>query len=197
MTIIHRFTLWASLLLVALLTACAHPITLGGDAGKLTGTGGPKIDRKVGLLITDAQRQQQVTTPGGGGDKVSYQPYRDLETGLYVALSESFAGVSKISSVADPKVAADGLNFIVTPSIATTSYSPSMLTWPPTVFTIELAARFADPRDQLVTELKVKGEGRAEFEEFKADHSLSARRATDDALKKLITAISEAAAKLR
>lgn len=193
----RRLALFCSTLVVALLTACAHPITLGGDVAKLVGTGGAKIDRKVGLLVTANQRNTQVVTPGGGGDKVNYQPYRDLEPGLYVALSESFTSVTKLDAASDPKIAAEALNYIVTPSITTTSSSPSLLTWPPTQFSVELSCTIADPQGKPVTEVKVLGEGRAEFDEFKADTSLSARRATDDALKKLIKAISDIAAKLR
>lgn len=192
-----RIQVWIGLLTLTLLTACAHPITLGSDVTKLNGKGGPKIDQKVGLLLTEEQRNLQVTTPGGGGDKVSYQPYRDLETGLYVALSESFAGVTKLTSAADPKLTSENLRYVVKPTIATTSSSPSPFTWPPTAFTVELTCKITDAKDQLVTEVKVLGEGKAEFDEFKADHSLSARRASEDALTKLMKAIAAVADKLR
>lgn len=194
---IKKLSLYVALLAVSLLTACAHPITLGGNVSKLSGTGQAKIAHKVGLLVTDEQRNLQVTTPGGGGDKVSYQPYRDLESGLYVALSESFAGVTRVASPNDTKIASEQLRYVVKPTIATTSSSPSPFTWPPTVFTVELTCKITDSTDKLLTEVKVLGEGRAEFEEFKADASLSARRASDDALTKLMKAFAEVADKLR
>lgn len=193
----NRLALLFSVLIVALLTGCAHPITLGGDVSKLMGQSAAKSDRKAALLLTDERRALQVTTPGGGGDKVNYQPYRDLEPGLYVVMSESFAGVTKVNSANDPKIASEGVGYIVTPTIVTTSSSPSLVTWPPTVFTLELTCRISDAQDRPVTELKVQGEGRAEFDEFKADVSLSARRATDDALRKMLKAMSEIVSKLR
>lgn len=193
-----RQALWGTAVLaVALLTGCAHPISLSTDASRLMGSGQAKVDRKVGLVVTDDQRKQEVVTPGGGGDKVSYLPYRDMEPGLYMVLSESFASVARISGPNDPKVAAEGLNLLVVPVVSTTSFSPSIMTWPPTVFTVELNLSFNDLQNKPVAQVRVQGEGRAEFDEFKSDHSLSAKRAAEDALKKLLKAVSETAARLK
>jgi hypothetical protein len=181
-----------ALAVAALAVGCAHPISLTTDAGKLVGTAKvPKTDRKVALVMTEDQKKLELQTPGGGGDKVSYFPYRDLESGLYVALSESFASVSRVSSLADPKVKADGLSLMFVPDVATTSYSPSLLTWPPTVFTVTLGMDIKDTNNVTVKKLQVQGEGRAEFDEFKGDFSLSAKRAAEDALKKLIKAVAD------
>lgn len=188
---------WLATLLVVTLTGCAHPVSLSSDVSKLMGSGANKIDRKVGLVMTDEQRRFEQTTPSGGGDKVSYLPYRDLESGLYVVLSENFAGVTRVAGVNDPKVAADGLAFLVLPAIATTSFSPSLVTWPPTIFTVAVTLSVVDPRNNPVTEVKVQGEGRAEFDDFKTDVSLSAKRAAEDVLKKLMKAINDISAQLR
>lgn len=187
----------AAVCLVALSSGCAHPISLSGDVSQLVGTGTSKVERKVGLAITDEQRKIEITGPGGGGDKVSYLPYRDLEAGIYLTLAEVFRDVRKVSGATDPKVQAEGLSYIVTPTISTTSFSPSLLTWPPTVFTVELSCKVNDLQNKTVAEVKVQGEGRAEFDEFKKDFSLSAKRASEDALKKLMKALTEVAAKLR
>ena len=193
-----RQMLWgAAVLAVAALTGCAHPINLSTDATKLMGSGQAKADRKVGLVVTDDMRKQEVVTPGGGGDKVSYLPYRDLEPGLYMVMSESFASVARVSGPSDPKIAAEGLNVLVVPVVSTTSFSPSIMTWPPTVFTVELNLSFNDLQNKPVTQVRVQGEGRAEFDEFKSDHSLAAKRAAEDALKKLLKAVGEAAARLK
>jgi hypothetical protein len=186
-------SLCAALLVAAVASGCSHPISLTFDASKLLSTSsGPKTDRKVGLVISEEQKKLEVQTPGGGGDKVSYFPYRDLEAGLYVALSESFSSVSRVGSLTDPKVKADNLSLLFVPEVATTSLSPSLVTWPPTVFTVTLNVDVKDANNQSVKKLQVKGEGKAEFDEFKADHSLSAKRAAEDALKKLIQALAEA-----
>lgn len=187
----------AALAGAALLTGCAHPISLTSDITKLTGSGLSKVDRKVGLVITEDQRKLTVEGPGGGGDKVSFQPYKDLEPGLYVALSESFASVTRVTGPGDPKVAAEGLSHLVVPVISTTSFSPSIVTWPPTVFTVELNLSVNDAQNKPVTQFRVQGEGRAEYDEFKTDLSLSARRAAEDALKKLVKALNEVAARLK
>lgn len=189
-------------LLVALLWAviasgCAHPISLAGNPVALVGSGKSKVDIAVGLAISEEDRKREIITPGGGGDKVSYLPYRDLETGIYIAFSESFTKVVRISGSQDPKVKSEALRYLVTPQISTTSYSPSLLTWPPTVFTVELVCKISDAEGKSVTEVRAMGEGRAEFDEFKTDFSLAAKRASDDALAKLVKALGAETGKLR
>lgn len=194
-----RRILWAlsGLLLAVVVSGCAHPISLTGNAVAIAGTGSGKLDKGVGLSITDEDRKREVVGPGGGGDKVSYFPYRDLETGLYLALSETFTRVSRVTGAADPKVKSEGLSYVVTPIIATTSFSPSIVTWPPTIFTVELTCKVVDADGKAVTEVRAMGEGRAEFDEFKSDFSLSAKRASDDALRKLVKALSDAKPQFR
>lgn len=182
----------------AVLGGCAHPVSLQSDTGALIGAGeGRKIDRKVALAVSDAQKAREITTPGGGGDKVSYYPYRDLETGLYVALAETFSSVTRANGPSDAKLAQDGTALVFIPEITTTSHSPSLFTWPPTIFTIQVEMVVRTPAGAPVAEIRAQGDGRAEFEEFKADFSLSAKRAAQDVLRKLIQAIQASADKLR
>lgn len=183
--------LLTALVSVLALGGCAHPITLGPNVSSLAGTGVVKIDKRVGLVITEEAKKREFITPGGGGDKVSYQPYRDLESGLYFTLSESFAGVARLAGPADPKVAAEKLNYLITPDIRTTSFSDSVLTWPPTLFTVELVCTVVSDSGAPVTTLRVVGDGRASWDEFKGDFSLAAKRASEDALKKLAKAIAD------
>ena len=42
-----------------------------------------------------------VVTPGGGGDKISYQPYRDIETAFYKMLTNVFGNVTKLKTPKD------------------------------------------------------------------------------------------------
>lgn len=187
----------AALVFAAFVSGCAHPISLSGNVADLTGTGINKLDKFVGLSISEADRLREVVGPGGGGDRVSYFPYRDLETGIYVALSESFTKVSRVNGVADPKVKAQGLHYVITPVITTTSASPSLLTWPPTVFTIELLCKVTDADGKPVTEVRAYADGRAEFDEFKKDFSLAAKRAAEAVLKNLMKVTYEAKATLQ
>jgi hypothetical protein len=185
----RRIVLTVLVPLTLALGGCAHPLTLNPNLDAIADGGEVKIDKKVGLLVSEADRQHEVTTPGGGGDKVRYFPYRDLETGIYVALSHVFREVVRVSSITDPKVQSDGLSYLITPRLLTSSSSDSLLTWPPTRFTIELTCQVNDSRGAPVTVLQVVGDGHATFDEFKRDFSMSANRAAEDALKKLVKAL--------
>jgi hypothetical protein len=186
-----RLTALFALAVLFVLGGCAHPIQLTPDPTQLMGQGsGQKIDRPVVLVVSDAQLAQEVVSPGGGGDKVSYKPYKDLQTGMYIALGEVFTRVSLANSPSDPRVGTDPATVIVTPDITTTSYSPSLFTWPPTVFTITLEFAFRDSKGtRTITTVRVQGEGRAEFDEFKSDFSLSSKRAAQDVLTRMVKAI--------
>ncbi|WP_269630857.1 hypothetical protein [Pelomonas sp. BJYL3] len=185
-----------SLFLVVMATGCAHPISLAPNvSAALEQVKVEKIPKKIGYYISPEDRTREVITPGGGGDKVSYLPYRDLETGLYVVLGQSFSEVSRIETLGSPKAAEQQL--IIKPTITTTSYSDSLVTWPPTVFTVQLTLAVEDSSGKPVTQISAQGEGRAEFAEFKGDFSLAARRATENMLVKLKAAIAAAADKLR
>lgn len=192
-----RLSLYLVCLFMAVLaTGCAHPISLtpsittGIDQVKVE-----RIEKKVGYYIAQEDRVREVTTPGGGGDKVSYLPYRDLETGMYMVLSQSFSNVSRLEALGSPKAAEQQL--IIKPTITTTSYSDSAFTWPPTVFTVQITLAIEDSTGKPVTQISAQGEGRAEFSEFKSDFSLAARRASENVLVKLKAAIAAAADKLR
>jgi hypothetical protein len=184
----------ASLLTVAFLAGCAHPINMRPDVSLIQAGGAQKINKVAGYHISDANLALEVTTPGGGGDKVRYFPYRDVEAGFYKALSETFTKVSKIANPKDTAALnAAGINLLITPEITTTSYSPSPFTWPPTQFTVTLDCQVVDASGKELTRVKVTGTGKAEFDEFKANFSLSAVRASEDALKQLMAKLRETA----
>ena len=182
---------------VLALGGCAHPISLSGDVSTVVGRGSKKVDKSAGLYIPADLMAREVISAGGGGDKVSYFPYRDMETGLYAAMSETFASVSRINGRDDPRVAADRLDYVFTPTISTTSHSPSLFTWPPTIFTIIVEGRIDDPKGQLVANVRAAGDGRAEFDEFKENPSLSAKRAAESVLRELVKALDAVKDKLR
>ena len=171
----------------ALVTGCAHPITINPDFSKMERDAGQQpINKSVGYFIAPGVRDLPVETPGGGGDKVSYLPYRDLEPAIYKMLSNVFASVTRLTAASgDPAVQKNNLTLIVTPKLTTTSSSSSPLTWPPTMFGVELSLDVADTAGGPVMTYKSVGEGKAEFSEFKADFALSARRASQDALLKM------------
>lgn len=180
--------------MIALLSGCAHDITISGDNAALVSRTTSPINKTVGLIITDEERSKEVVSPGGGGDKVAYKPYHDLELPIYLQLSNVFKDVIKLNSVPDTATSqTKNLSYIVTPTITTTSSSPSLLTWPPTDFTVTLECTVTDPSGKLITKKAVTGSGHAEFSEFKRNFGLAAQRATLDAVQKMQSAMQESA----
>jgi hypothetical protein len=191
----NRILLLAGLLVAALATGCAHPISVTSDVSQVKSSGKPRIEKSVAYVIAPEDRDREVITPGGGGDKVSYKPYRDLDAGIFKALSEVFANVTRIDAAAEAaKPGRDKIQLVFLPKIATTSSSGSPFTWPPTAFAIDLTCKVSDTSGAPVSEINVVGNGQAEFSEFKADHSLAAKRAAQDAMQKLVNALEETAA---
>ena len=167
----------AALATAALLAGCSHPITM------ITETTPPRsiahlIPKKVAYVMTDAQRDQQVTTAGGSGDRVSYYPYRDLEKSIRDALRAVYRDVIVVRTAGDAKAnEAAGVSLVFTPQINTDSSSSSWVTWPPTSFTAEVACVVSDAAGAEVTRVRATGNGTAEFGEFNGDYGLAARRA--------------------
>jgi hypothetical protein len=150
-----------------------------------------EIDENVGYFISDENLNKKITSPGGGGDKVSYQPYRDTEAALNTILSRVFNKVYSIDSVDDIQYLSErNIRYIFKPSIKTDSSSSSAFTWPPTEFTFELTCSAVDTNGASVWEKTVSATGKAEFDEFKIDFSLAARRASDKAFQKMLNEIS-------
>ncbi|MGH6648695.1 hypothetical protein [Aquabacterium sp.] len=179
---------------IVLLTGCAHPITLVPDLATVPAASA-KINKTAGYVVSAEDMAKEVETPGGGGDKVKYAPYKDLDVGLYKSFSQVFTNVVKLKSVNDVEgIASQGVSLVISPSIATDSSSSSAFTWPPTKFTITLTCTVVDAKGAPVTVITSKGEGAAEFSEFKSNFSLSAKRASEDALKNLVKALSESEA---
>ena len=171
--------------LAVLLAACAHPIVISPEPASLAKPT-EKIDRNVGLVITAADKAIQITSPGGGGDNISYYPYKDLEFGIYSTLSSVFTNVVPLNALDEKqKISQQNLGMVFLPVIQTTSSSESILTWPPTFFSVMIDYRMVDPSGAQLSSGRVLGEGRAEFSEFKSDFALAAKRAGTDALNKL------------
>jgi hypothetical protein len=175
---------------LVLVTGCAHPISMAPDM-KAVPESTAKIHKKVGYFISAEDLAKEVISPGGGGDKVKYLPYKDLETGLYKAFSQVFDGVVKLKSADDKASIGDqGLNLVIKPTLSTTSFSDSAFTWPPTQFTVDITCVVTDAKGTEVTRLTSQGKGAATFSEFTSDFSLSAKRASQEALAKLVRDLS-------
>lgn len=165
-----------------LIGGCAHSINISPDISAVAKTQQAKSPKSIGYYFSESL-EKEVTTSAGGGDQVKYKPYRDLATGIYSMYSNLFSGVTQLSSQAE--VASAKVDYIATVDISTSSSSPSLVTWPPTVFTLDLTTNITDTKGNTLSNLRASGEGRAEFSEFKSDHGLSGKRASQDALNKM------------
>ena len=170
--------------LTLLFIGCAHPINIApmshSEKTKPTST------KKVGYVISGVDKARQITTAGGGGDKVTYYPYRDLEKAIREALASVYTEANALNSASD---ASGGVSLIFIPSISTVSKSESMLTWPPTHFYIDLSCDVLDTSGNLVESFKVSSDGYAEYSEFKQDPGLAGQRAATNLITKLRQAI--------
>jgi hypothetical protein len=192
-----------ALILALVCSACAHPIKIAPDLAELKRDAGPagrpgeaRIQKNVGYYISDADRERRVETPGGGGDKVSYTPYADLEAGIHRVLSSIFAKVSVIKETPGPEVMkANGINYIFTPSIRTGSSSRNIMFWPPTDFTVTIECSAVDSTGAQIWSQTVSADGGlTSVNSTIHEHGLAGRRAAENALKKLQAAIVEAPA---
>lgn len=175
------------------LVGCGHSINITPPMNTLSKEGVVKIDKNVGYYISAENMNKEVTTPGGGGDKVKYFPYKESEPALKAVLGNIFQQVVSVPAPNDAKFIADNkIAYIFTPELTTDSSSPSPFTWPPTKFTLKIDCKAADDSGKLLWQTVVTGEGQAEFEEFKSDFSLAARKASQKAFMKLQEEIGKA-----
>jgi hypothetical protein len=174
-----------SLFAAFIITGCAHTIVISPDISKIErDKNAQPIQKNVGYYIV-GDREKEVVTPGGGGDKVTYKPYKDIEAGFHTMLTNVFKNVYALKSDKDVEISKNDLSYIIALEVTTNSSSPSLFTWPPTIFDVTLNCNIKDERDRNITSLTVTGDGRAEFDEFKSDYGLAGKRATQDALIKL------------
>lgn len=181
----------AVLLLCVVIVAagCAHPVIISPDMAAIApDAAGKKIPKNVGYYLPSNLRNAEVTTPSGGGDKVIYKPYADMETAYYKMLSNVFQSVTVIDSPDDvAKLNQRDISYVVSPEISTDSSSNSVITWMATDFTVNLKSKVSDTSGKPVTGINVTGKGHADFDEFKSRPSLSGQRAALDALMKTQT----------
>ena len=173
----------------ALLGGCAHSIRITPNSEKLPGGEGvTRSAKSVGYFISEEERSRRVVTDGGGGDKVEYAPYKELEAGLYRVLNNVFENVHPLKAMNDNAfITEKGITLVLRPTIATNSSSSSLLTWPPTDFEVIIEIKALDTSGKVMWADTVSGKGHADFSEFKSDFSLAAKRASEAALATLQT----------
>lgn len=170
------------LLSLSLLISCGHSINITPPLNTLDKDGISKIDKNVGYFISQENMDKEITTPGGGGDKVKYFPYKESEPALIKVLSNIFNQVHRVPSETDLQFIMDkNISYIFTPEYKTDSSSESIFTWPPTKFSMIIDCKAVDKEGTVLWQTTLAGDGAAEFAEFKHDFSLAARRATKNA----------------
>lgn len=184
-------------LIVAVLGGCAHPINVEPDLGRIAGTTGQPLPIRVGYFLPNDLVNMEVTTPGGGGDSVRYNPYASVATGYQRMLSQVFSGVVLVPSMADfQSRAGSDIDYVLTPQIVTNSGGSNFFTWPPETFSVDFTSTIRDRNGKVVATPRVVGMGTATTSERIADHGFSGRRAFEDALRKMNPALREWAAGL-
>ncbi len=182
------------LFVLTLLAGCAHPFVITPPLDSIAATpGAHRIDKTVGFYVAPELRTAAVVTPGGGGDKVRYTPYKDTEAALYKMLNNVFTNVTILQTDDAAANAKAGLSFVITPTLVTNSASSSAFTWPPTDFTMDLTCTVRDAAGQIVLSARVSGDGKTEFSEFKHDFAQAGERAVTDAVLKMQQALLSAA----
>ena len=189
-----KLCLGMALAAVVFTAGCAHPMMIKPDISALAiPADASRIPKSVGLYISAENRNKQVTTPGGGGDKVSYRPYADIETGLYKVLGNVFQNVEVLSSISDvDSIAKHSLVYIAVPEITTSSSSSGFFTWMATDFAVNLNCKINDVAGRTLIAVSSTGTGHADFAELKSDMSRAGERASQDALTKLQAALLQA-----
>lgn len=169
-----------------LLGGCAHQISMKPHADMMPTENTKKINKTVGYYISDENKKIKVETPGGGGDSVEYTPYKDIEFGLYKVLSNVYTDVHPMKAANNKsEIKTKNVSYVFVPQVKTNSSSNSAFTWPPTYFEVVLNVKAYDANGKKIWNKTVTGKGRAEYDEFKNDFQLSARRASAQCFKNL------------
>lgn len=164
------------------MTGCAHKINISPETTQLIGVKMEKADYAVGYHIEPTLLDLPVETPGGGGDDITYTPYKDTESALFTVLSKKFKDVYRVKSMNDSTFIKDNeIKLVFLPTITTNSSSSSFLTWPPTYFTVDLNVKAINNKGDIVWQDSAFASGQAEFSEFQEDFGLAAKRATEEA----------------
>jgi len=177
-----------------LLSGCAHKIQITPPLENIRSVPlAESSSRNVGYYISAENRSKAVITPGGGGDDVTYAPYKETEAALNTILSRTFRRVYSLPSMTDTAfITEKEISYIFTPLIQTNSSSTGIFTWPATDFTFELTCTVVDTEGNEIWAKTVTGEGHADYDEFMKDLGLSGRRAAEAAYSKMMQEISDA-----
>jgi hypothetical protein len=152
----------ALILSAVLLAGCAHTVSLHPELADIAAPAAAKPSpRRVAFYLAESTRNTTVTTPGGGGDSVTYKPYEELEVALIKMLKNTFASAIRMNEPPDSQeLKRRNIDYVVTALITTNSSSPKSTMWAPTEFTLKLQLQLVDTRSGAVVLKEVVGHGK-------------------------------------
>lgn len=183
-----------SALFMFILAGCAHSIEISPNLARLERlpSDPPRLSSNIGYYIPAETISLEVITPGGGGDSVKYYPYRDMEAGFQKILSNVFTSVVKLVSLPDEGHVANGIDYVISPTVVTNSGGGGP-TYMPKSFTVDLTSQIRNREGKPVTDLRVVGTGSVDgYMERLSDRGIAGRQAMEDALLKMQAALREA-----
>jgi hypothetical protein len=177
-----------------LVSGCAHKMQIVPPLDNIRSV--PLSDassKNAGYYISAENRSKAVVTPGGGGDKVTYAPYKETEAALNTILSRTFRRVYPVPSMTDTDfINEKEISYIFTPLIQVNSSSTGIFTWFATDFTFELTCTAVDTEGNKIWTKTVVGEGHADYDEVSQDAGIAGGRAAEAAYLKMMQEISNA-----
>ena len=180
------------ILLTFIMVGCAHPINVEPDVARLSPSSTNRIGFKVGYHVPPEVANLEVTTPGGGGDNVRYNPYAALSSGYRTMLSNVFETVVSVATLGQVQSSpGPTVDYVMIPMVVTNSGGSNFFTWPPENFTVDLTTSIRDKEGKVVATPRVVGVATATTSERLVDHGFSGRRAFEDALRKMEIALRE------
>jgi hypothetical protein len=182
-----------SLCLMMLVGCGAHRIIITPELQSLKKTEAGYIQATAGYYITPYDLGNYVYSPAGGGERVWYYPYKELEPALQKVLLNLFQDVKRLDLMITPEyLKANDISFAFLPEIKTDSDSDAIFTWMPTSFTVNLSCKAFSQNGILIWERKYTGVGTATFSELTDDVSLAAKRASQKVFSEMLNDLLKA-----
>ncbi|OOG39149.1 hypothetical protein [Rhodanobacter sp. C05] len=173
---------------ILVLAGCAHPVSVRADVNYPSDQ---TVDTSVGYFISDANRKLEVTTPAGGGDKMRYFPYRDMEPAILNTLGSVFRKVYSVPEAGRAAYISDHhLTFVFEPILTTNSSGNSAIFWPASDFDLTIKVTALNASGQTVWNRDFTGHGHVEKSRSLIDVP-PAKEAAAEAFGKLRKALME------
>jgi hypothetical protein len=170
-----------SFLSIALISGCAHNIKISPE--QTPANTQAKSKTVVAYYVSAADKVLKSTTPGGGGDKVSYQLAKDMEYGFFTILNGTYETVKVLEASHDVgKMKTDGVALMFEPKFTSTSSGSSMLIWPADKFSITIQCKAYNAAGVLILDKAFTGNGVATSKELMGNFALAANKAATDVL---------------